>query len=183
MDKNRHNGEELRGNPMLWTIEHWARVMGLCAGSDGNLMFKKDSVKITRAEEFTFGPLFKGQRMHWSKSGEEIATELTLSEAILEQIVVEVRGTVGNITKDPKPPPPKEVLRSEIRTKTSEEETKTLEITFSNFLQDSVVPLLKYLASSVSGQRRLAKKLNAFLTSSRDVVLNLELELVNVLQG
>lgn len=33
------------------------------------------------------------------------------------------------------------------------------------------------IASSVSGQRRLAKKLNVFLTSSCDVILNLELEL------
>lgn len=47
---------------MLWTIEHWTRVMGLCASNDGDLMFEKDSVKITRAEEFTFGPLFKNGR-------------------------------------------------------------------------------------------------------------------------
>ncbi|OAE30460.1 hypothetical protein AXG93_942s1030 [Marchantia polymorpha subsp. ruderalis] len=38
-------------------------------------------------------------------------------------------------------------------------------------------------ARSVSGQRRLPKKLDAFLTSSRDVVLNLELELAAVLQS
>lgn len=59
MNKNRNEGEDRRGNPMLWMIEHWASVMGPCAGSDGDLMFEKDIVKITRAEEFTFGPLFK----------------------------------------------------------------------------------------------------------------------------
>ncbi|OAE28292.1 hypothetical protein AXG93_2507s1040 [Marchantia polymorpha subsp. ruderalis] len=63
IDKNRHDDEDLRGNPLLWTIEHWARVMESCAGSDGDLMFEKDSVKITRAEEFTFGPLFKTGRL------------------------------------------------------------------------------------------------------------------------
>lgn len=36
--------------------------MGPCAGSDKDLMFKKDRVKITRTEEFTFGPLFKNGR-------------------------------------------------------------------------------------------------------------------------
>lgn len=36
-------------------------------------------------------------------------------------------------------------MRSEFATKTSEEGPKVLEITFPNFLQDSVVPLLKYL--------------------------------------
>lgn len=38
------------------------------------------------------------------------------------------------------------------------------------------------IAGSVTGQRRLAKKLDAFLTSLRDVVLNLELELAVILQ-
>ncbi|OAE22113.1 hypothetical protein AXG93_1175s1230 [Marchantia polymorpha subsp. ruderalis] len=55
------------------------------------------------------------------KSGEEVAKELTLSEAILEQIVAEVDGTVGNIIEDPDPPPPEEEVKSEIATKTSEE--------------------------------------------------------------
>lgn len=39
------------------------------------------------------------------------------------------------------------------------------------------------LTSSVSGRCRLAKKLDAFLTSSCDAVLNLELKLAAVLQG
>ncbi|OAE18892.1 hypothetical protein AXG93_2795s1000 [Marchantia polymorpha subsp. ruderalis] len=43
---------------MLWTMKHWARVMGPCAGSDGDLLFKKSSVNLTRMEEFSFGPLF-----------------------------------------------------------------------------------------------------------------------------
>lgn len=40
------------------------------------------------------------------KSGEKAATELTLSEAILEQVVAEVGGSVGIVTEDPEPPPP-----------------------------------------------------------------------------
>ncbi|OAE23872.1 hypothetical protein AXG93_3001s1000 [Marchantia polymorpha subsp. ruderalis] len=61
-DKNRNEGEDLRGNPMLWTIEHWTKVLGPCAGNDGDFMFEKDNVKITRAEEFTFAPLFRNAR-------------------------------------------------------------------------------------------------------------------------
>lgn len=58
MDKNKTEGEDHRCNPMLWTIEHWAKVMGPCAGSDGDLLFKKSSVNLTRMEEFSYGPLF-----------------------------------------------------------------------------------------------------------------------------
>lgn len=68
-------------------------------------------------------------------------TEVTLSEAILEQIVAEVGGTVGNQVEEPRLSPPEE----EVSMKTSDEEVKTLEITFTDFLQDSVVPFLKYL--------------------------------------
>ncbi|OAE29486.1 hypothetical protein AXG93_1433s1040 [Marchantia polymorpha subsp. ruderalis] len=241
IDKNQTKGMDLRGNPMLWTMEHWAKVMGPCAGSDGDLQFEKSSVKLTRMEEFSFGPLFnngrsgtngwktvdykdpkrraialgiihilrparttyitawqvgfferviKGHQVHWArifydlvwvnassrvertatptkasaevatneltqplvtggpstvpveiladmtgeplkertkivspnslsseptrfvrsedvpqpKIGGELATEFTLSEAILEQIVAEVSGTVGNLSKEPEPP-------------------------------------------------------------------------------
>ncbi|OAE19009.1 hypothetical protein AXG93_2839s1040 [Marchantia polymorpha subsp. ruderalis] len=58
MDRNETNGEELQGNLMLRTIEHWAKMMGLCAGSDGDLLFEKSSVGLTRTEEFSYGPLF-----------------------------------------------------------------------------------------------------------------------------
>ncbi|OAE31316.1 hypothetical protein AXG93_1962s1730 [Marchantia polymorpha subsp. ruderalis] len=39
---------------MLWTIDNLTKVLGPCAGKDRDYMFKKDNVKITRAEEFTF---------------------------------------------------------------------------------------------------------------------------------
>ncbi|OAE23091.1 hypothetical protein AXG93_2590s1010 [Marchantia polymorpha subsp. ruderalis] len=249
MDKNRNDGEDLRGNPMPWTIEHWASVMGPCAGNVEDLMFEKDSVGF-------FERIMKGNQVHWRrifydlvwvnassrwegslmnhlipylvnfyqgmvllteeekrflkewevlvvesserteeednsrligppqttaggpvqvdvlpmperperrlakrrktqfvgsedilqpKSSEELVKELTLSEAILEQIVAEIGGIVGNITEFPKPPSPEEEVRSEVATKTSEEGPKTLEIDFPDFLLDSVVPLLKYL--------------------------------------
>ncbi|OAE24579.1 hypothetical protein AXG93_2415s1610 [Marchantia polymorpha subsp. ruderalis] len=35
-----------------------AKVMGPCAGSDGDLLFEKSSVGLTRTEEFSYGPLF-----------------------------------------------------------------------------------------------------------------------------
>ncbi|OAE33503.1 hypothetical protein AXG93_1467s1050 [Marchantia polymorpha subsp. ruderalis] len=62
MDKNRNEENDLRSNPMLWTIDHWTKVLGPCAREDGDYMFEKESVKITRAEEFTFAPLFKNAR-------------------------------------------------------------------------------------------------------------------------
>ncbi|OAE21890.1 hypothetical protein AXG93_1998s1300 [Marchantia polymorpha subsp. ruderalis] len=55
VDKNKTEGEDLRGNPMLWTIEHWTKVLGRCAGSDGDLIFEKISVVLTRTEEFSYG--------------------------------------------------------------------------------------------------------------------------------
>ncbi|OAE24619.1 hypothetical protein AXG93_3338s1000 [Marchantia polymorpha subsp. ruderalis] len=67
--------------------------------------------------------------------------EITLSKAILEQIVAEVGGTMRDQVEELGLPP----LEKEVRMKTSGEEVKTLEITFPDFLLDSVVPLLKYL--------------------------------------
>lgn len=63
MDKNQNDGEDLQRNPILLTIEHWTSVLGPCVGSDEDLMFEKDSVKITPTEEFTFAPLFKNGRL------------------------------------------------------------------------------------------------------------------------
>ncbi|OAE20491.1 hypothetical protein AXG93_4698s1430 [Marchantia polymorpha subsp. ruderalis] len=62
MDKNKTEGEDLRGNPTLWMIEHWAKLMGPCAGSDVDLLFEKSSVGLTRIEEFSYGPLFSSGR-------------------------------------------------------------------------------------------------------------------------
>ncbi|OAE25890.1 hypothetical protein AXG93_2145s1900 [Marchantia polymorpha subsp. ruderalis] len=59
MDKSTVEGEELRGNPMLWTIEHWTKVLATCAGSEGDLLFEKNSVGLTCGEEFSYGPLFE----------------------------------------------------------------------------------------------------------------------------
>ncbi|OAE26459.1 hypothetical protein AXG93_815s1210 [Marchantia polymorpha subsp. ruderalis] len=59
------------------------------------------------------------------KSGEELAKEFTLTEAILKQIVAEVGGTVENITEYLEPPPPEEELRSKRKiaeAKTAKEE-------------------------------------------------------------
>ncbi|OAE34134.1 hypothetical protein AXG93_2891s1600 [Marchantia polymorpha subsp. ruderalis] len=79
------------------------------------------------------------------KISEELAKELTLNEAILEQIVAEVGGTVEDIADIPEPPPPEEEVRSEVATKILKEGPKALKIDFPDFLHDSVVSLLKYL--------------------------------------
>lgn len=62
MDKNCNEGDDLRGNPMLWTINHWTKILRPCAGKYGVYMFEKESVKITREEEFTFAPFFKNAK-------------------------------------------------------------------------------------------------------------------------
>ncbi|OAE31765.1 hypothetical protein AXG93_4874s1300 [Marchantia polymorpha subsp. ruderalis] len=80
-----------------------------------------------------------------SKTSEELAKELTLSEEILEQVVVEVGGTVVDATDITLPSSPVEDVRPKVEKKTSEEESKGVDVTFPGFLQDSVVPILKYL--------------------------------------
>lgn len=47
---------------MIWMLEHWTRVFEPCAGNDGDFVFEKESVKVTRAEKFTFAPLFQNPR-------------------------------------------------------------------------------------------------------------------------
>ncbi|OAE25630.1 hypothetical protein AXG93_2506s1100 [Marchantia polymorpha subsp. ruderalis] len=62
MDKSATEGKELRGNPILWTVKHWTKVMGPYAGSDGDLLFDKNSVGLMRVEKFSYGPLFETGR-------------------------------------------------------------------------------------------------------------------------
>ncbi|OAE29425.1 hypothetical protein AXG93_4548s1020 [Marchantia polymorpha subsp. ruderalis] len=62
MDNNRNEGDNLRGNPMLWTLNYWTIVLGSCVGKDGDFMFEKENVKVTRAKEFTFASLFNNVR-------------------------------------------------------------------------------------------------------------------------
>ncbi|OAE28913.1 hypothetical protein AXG93_4891s1020 [Marchantia polymorpha subsp. ruderalis] len=62
MDKNQTEGEDLRGNPLLWIVEHWTQVLGQCVGREEDLMFEKSSVALTRVEEFSYGPLIGSGR-------------------------------------------------------------------------------------------------------------------------
>ncbi|OAE19721.1 hypothetical protein AXG93_411s1270 [Marchantia polymorpha subsp. ruderalis] len=79
------------------------------------------------------------------KTNDELVKELTLSEEILEQVVAQIGGTVTEAADVTLPSTPVEDVRPEEMKETSSEEVKTLEVTFPDFLQDSVVPLLKYL--------------------------------------
>ncbi|OAE29583.1 hypothetical protein AXG93_4003s1040 [Marchantia polymorpha subsp. ruderalis] len=161
MDKSATEGEELRGNPMLWTVEHWTKVMGPCAGSDGDLLFDKNSVGLTRVEEFSYGPLFETGRQGtngWKTVDYKDPKRRAIALGIMHilrparttyvtawQVVARVGGTVVEVEATTLPKSPVEELRPEEGEKTSGEEVKTLEVTFPEFLQDSVVPLLKYL--------------------------------------
>ncbi|OAE24794.1 hypothetical protein AXG93_3086s1010 [Marchantia polymorpha subsp. ruderalis] len=62
-----------------------------------------------------------------------------------EMVVAQVGGTVVDVADVTLPSSPVEDVRPEEEFKTSGEEVKTLEVTFPDFLEDSVVPLLKYL--------------------------------------
>lgn len=65
-----------------------------------------------------------------SKTREELAKEFMQSEEILEQIVAQVGGTVGDIIDILAPPPPQEEVRSEVAEKTLKEGPKELEFAF-----------------------------------------------------
>lgn len=62
MEKNRNESIDLRGNPLLWTVEHWTHVLEPCADKEVDYTFEKENVKVTRAKEFTFAQLFKNLR-------------------------------------------------------------------------------------------------------------------------
>ncbi|OAE35067.1 hypothetical protein AXG93_1679s1000 [Marchantia polymorpha subsp. ruderalis] len=79
------------------------------------------------------------------KKDDELMKELTLSEKILEQVVAQVGGTAIEAPDVTLPSTLVEDVRPEEEKKTSGEEVKTLEVTFPDFLQVSVVPLLQYL--------------------------------------
>ncbi|OAE22796.1 hypothetical protein AXG93_2035s1800 [Marchantia polymorpha subsp. ruderalis] len=100
VDKNKTEGGDLRGNPMLWTIEHWTRVMGRCASSDGDLVFEKSSVGLTRTEEFSYGPLFNFGRQAESNEGTE---DDTRRPSIPPQTTVRVPVQVDVMTRRERP--------------------------------------------------------------------------------
>ncbi|OAE31208.1 hypothetical protein AXG93_4240s1070 [Marchantia polymorpha subsp. ruderalis] len=79
------------------------------------------------------------------KKSEEQAKELTLSEEILQQVEAQIGGTVKESPEISSPHATKEVIRSEAEIKSSEERPRKLVVAFPDFLQDSVVSLLKYL--------------------------------------
>ncbi|OAE29764.1 hypothetical protein AXG93_810s1050 [Marchantia polymorpha subsp. ruderalis] len=56
-----------------------------------------------------------------------------------------VGGTVVDFPEISSPPPLEEEIRTKVEKKASQEESQELVVSFLDFLQDSVVPLLKYL--------------------------------------
>lgn len=53
------DAEGLHGNPSIWTIEDWAKVLVPCVEEDGDYTFDSDSVKVIHAEQKTFAQLIK----------------------------------------------------------------------------------------------------------------------------
>ncbi|OAE22965.1 hypothetical protein AXG93_1384s1010 [Marchantia polymorpha subsp. ruderalis] len=87
----------------------------------------------------------RGEETPQLKMNEDLEKESTLSEEILEQVVARIGGTVVEADGITLPTSPVEEVRPEEEKKASGEDAKVLEVTFPDFLQDSVVPLLKYL--------------------------------------
>ncbi|OAE28067.1 hypothetical protein AXG93_3410s1100 [Marchantia polymorpha subsp. ruderalis] len=87
----------------------------------------------------------QGEETPQVKMNEDLKKEYTLSEKILEQVVAWIGGTVVEADGITLPTSPVEEVRPEEEKKASGEDAKVLEVTFIDFLQDSVVPLLKYL--------------------------------------
>ncbi|OAE20094.1 hypothetical protein AXG93_2611s1000 [Marchantia polymorpha subsp. ruderalis] len=93
----------------------------------------------------------QGEETPQMKMNENLEKEFTSSKEILEQVVARIGGTVVEAEGITLPTSLVEEVRPEEEQKTSlGEEVKTLEVTFPEFLQDSLVPLLKYL----DGKRR-----------------------------
>ncbi|OAE25794.1 hypothetical protein AXG93_3912s1000 [Marchantia polymorpha subsp. ruderalis] len=67
------------------------------------------------------------------KTSEELVKELTLSEEILKQVVAQVGGTVIDAVDVTSPSSPVEDVRHEVEKKTSEEESKGVEVTVPDF--------------------------------------------------
>lgn len=44
-DERAPEAKGLRGNPAIWTIEDWTKILGPCAEEDGDYTFDSDSVK------------------------------------------------------------------------------------------------------------------------------------------
>ncbi|OAE32314.1 hypothetical protein AXG93_3103s1010 [Marchantia polymorpha subsp. ruderalis] len=79
------------------------------------------------------------------KSSEEMARNLTFNEEILKQVVAQVGGTMVEVPEIASPPSLEEAVRPVVDEIATEEDPTELVVSFSYFLQDSVVPLLKYL--------------------------------------
>ncbi|OAE33507.1 hypothetical protein AXG93_1467s1090 [Marchantia polymorpha subsp. ruderalis] len=72
------------------------------------------------------------------KTSEKLVKELTLSDKVLEQIVAQVGGTVVDAPDSALPSFLIEEVRPAEETKTSQEESKELVVSFPDFMQDSV---------------------------------------------
>ncbi|OAE21684.1 hypothetical protein AXG93_4170s1250 [Marchantia polymorpha subsp. ruderalis] len=73
-----------QGNSETWQIWDWKKILGRCAGDDGDLTFHNESVKVTIEEEKDYATLFKHPRtgkndyrtiwlVSWKEHCEEIA--------------------------------------------------------------------------------------------------------------
>ncbi|OAE24750.1 hypothetical protein AXG93_1800s1010 [Marchantia polymorpha subsp. ruderalis] len=68
------------------------------------------------------------------------------AKALIElAVVAQVGGTVIDAPEIPSPPPLEEEVRPKVKKKVLKEEPKELVVSFLDFLQDSIVSLLKYL--------------------------------------
>ncbi|OAE26554.1 hypothetical protein AXG93_3817s1170 [Marchantia polymorpha subsp. ruderalis] len=51
-----------RPHPERWQVSDWEQIFGQCAGEEDDLLFKCESVHVTKEEEIFFGALFKNYK-------------------------------------------------------------------------------------------------------------------------
>ncbi|OAE24678.1 hypothetical protein AXG93_4040s1050 [Marchantia polymorpha subsp. ruderalis] len=111
----------------------------------------------------------RGEETPRLERNEELVKEPTLSEEILERIVAQIGGTVIEPADATLPPTPVADVRPKDGGKTSGEEVKALEVTFPEFLQDSVVPLLQYL-DKMREKYAISKELGFYVELIRNMM-------------
>ncbi|OAE28747.1 hypothetical protein AXG93_1617s1320 [Marchantia polymorpha subsp. ruderalis] len=106
---------------------------------------EKTVAPIVNTSEVAASEFARGEETPQLKMNEDLEKKSTLREENLEQVVAQIGGTVVEAKGITLPTSPVKEVRPEEGKKVSNEDVKTLEVTFPEFLHDSVVPLLKSL--------------------------------------
>ncbi|OAE32125.1 hypothetical protein AXG93_2912s1140 [Marchantia polymorpha subsp. ruderalis] len=74
----RKKNQPLRGyrpHPERWQVSDWERILGRCAGEEGDLVFECESVQVTKEEEISFGALFKNCKSSKNRNSDSLGSD------------------------------------------------------------------------------------------------------------